>query len=137
MEEDNAIRAIMIGTMLFIFIMTLSVIIMYYNSAVRSTDILEYQTNYGSVYETDLKKFKDKGTEINGSDVRNIIRKTVEENNNVTVTIGSDSYTGINLTDTVGNVLESVIYNIKYDKKYTITNFNDDGVSISIEFQQV
>lgn len=136
MLEDNAIRAVIIGVSVFIFIMTFTVIIIYYNTAIRSTDILTHQTNYGSVYEINLLQLMSDESTISGSEVKNIIRKTVENYNSVKITINTTEYSEPNLRDASGNILESIIYEVKYDKSYKIIGYNHNSI-VDISFEEI
>lgn len=74
MSEDNTIRAIVIGVFLFMFIFTITAIIMYYNAAVGVADTaLSTRVDFDKIYEEDLKAMK--GKTVSGTELINAIRK--------------------------------------------------------------
>lgn len=137
MGEENAIRAIIIGVSLFVFVMILSVIVFYYNTAIRTTDILKYQADYGTVYERNLQTLKDEDIKISGAEVKNIIRKIVEDYNDINITINSVVYNDGQLKDGAGNILEAIIYVIQLDKLYKIIEYNNRDLIIEISFEEI
>lgn len=75
MEENNAIRAITIGVSTFIAMITISAVLMYYNTARATVQEIGTGTDISQNYSKYILEIllKPSNTTINGTDVKNIL----------------------------------------------------------------
>lgn len=135
MHEDNLMRLLIIGVTLFVFIFTVTTIILYYNSAVNVSEAaLEGTVDFGTMHESDLKELE--GKEIKGTELINII-KNISSDINVTIGYESNDYTMFR--DTVlGNIREGNLGVIKKAVRYKIIHINlyENNLKIDIVKKQ-
>ncbi len=133
--ESSAIRAIMIGTALFITMITISAVMLYFNSAKElvtnvgsgsplsenySTYIKDLVLTKGKVTGADIKNiinyfFEDESVEINISTRRNFSNKNVNEGINLPT-----EYTGVNTNEEnyntiMGQILDNSYFEVNYE----------------------
>lgn len=133
MEEDNTIKALILGVSVFLIIITLSAVILYYNTAVGGArTISDTRMDIGKLYD---KKIEDlDNTTVDGIDMRNILRSKYE--NYVTVELEIIDIGGVSTTitlegDEAGNVKDSQINMINVEKNY-ILNISESNTTLSV-----
>lgn len=133
MEEDNTIKALILGVSVFLIIITLSAVILYYNTAVGGArTISDTRMDIGKLYD---KKIEDlDNTTVDGIDMRNILRSKYE--NYVTVELEIIDIGGASTTitlegDEAGNVKDSQINMINVEKNY-ILNISESNTTLSV-----
>lgn len=98
--EDFSIKAIVIGVSVLVTIVTLSVIIIYYNAARNTANIVMNRTDIASSYEEIVNADNFEGN-LSGVEVRSLIRKYAG-NENVRISIveiagkETDKYNNVN-----------------------------------------
>ncbi len=98
--EDFSIRAIVIGVSVFVTMLTLSVILIYYNTARNTANTAMGRTDIASSYEQIVNADKFDGN-LSGTEVRSLIRKYAG-NQNVRINIveikgkKTDKYNNVN-----------------------------------------
>lgn len=123
MEEDNAIRALIIGVSVFLIVMTITAIFLYYNTAVKGArTVNESRRNVGSLYDKTVDELD--GTTVTGTEARNIVRSKFEKYDTVNIEI-KDTPTHTSFTcslsaDTAGNVKDTEVNQIKAEKNYEL-----------------
>lgn len=120
--EDFSIRAIVIGVSLFVTMLTLTAILLYYNTARQVADAVSRREDIASSYERIMNKevFED---DISGVDVRSLINKYAGVEY-VEINIIKIGNTTIEDNDNYKNINNSWLINI--DK-------NDESVAIISE----
>ena len=133
MEEDNTIKALILGVSVFLIIITLSAVILYYNTAVGGArTISDTRMDIGKLYD---KKIEDlDNTTVDGIDMRNILRSKYE--NYVTVELEIIDISGASTTitlegDEAGNVKDSQINMINVEKNYKL-NISESHTTLSV-----
>lgn len=114
---DNAIRAIIIGVAVFLVIITITSIVLYYNTAVEQARALNERQDYGTVYDKTVQQLKDDGTVLTGMELRNIVRELAGEYKKVFV--GTDTI----VKDIYGNIPDNQLSMILLDSNYKIDSF--------------
>ena len=121
--EDNTVRAITIAVGVLISIATISLVVMYYNTAKEGMSAIgkgnDLNTNYNRHVVDILTK-----TEARGTDITNIINY-FENNPSIT----------LNVYDKDGNEssLSTLKSTVKPNEKFIITVNNDSATDITIE----
>lgn len=107
--EDFSIRAIVIGVSVFVTMLTLSVILIYYNTARNVANTAMDRTDIASSYEQIVNADKFDGN-LSGTEVRSLIRKYAG-NQNVRINIveikgkKTDKYNNVNNTWCINSMI--------------------------------
>lgn len=94
MDEDNLSKAIMIGVTTLVGVMTVSAIIIFFNSSLNIVKSVGSGKDFGNVYRNDIEStllMSDTGNYIKGTSVVNLL-SYYEEDVNVTVSIYNIKY---------------------------------------------
>lgn len=83
MMEDNTIKAILIGVSTFIAIITISAVMMYYNTAKKVVQDIGTGVDLSGNYSEYIRNLliKPNGSEISGNDVKNILNYYYNDEN--------------------------------------------------------
>lgn len=81
--EDNLTRAITIGVTVFLFIIVVTSISMYYNTAIEQAQAFKNRVDYGAIYTKELAEINN--TVITGAEARSLIRKYATEYNTISI----------------------------------------------------
>jgi len=133
--EENILKALTIGFAIFIFIFTLSGIMIYYNTAVSQTRSLNYRAEL--VKETtDIVSNVDL-TEIvaSGNQLANLIRKYAGDDNVQIKITAPNILTSSNVNNSwknsIDNISEQALSMINLSKEYRITKtITNDIISL-------
>lgn len=101
MEEDNIYTAIIIGVSLFIGLITISAIIIFFNSSLNLVRNAGSGYDYTTVYRSDIEStllMSNTGNYVKGTSVENLLNYYVQ-NVNVAMTISNIKY-----IDSSGNI---------------------------------
>lgn len=133
--EDNAIRAISIGVMVFVFLITVTAILLYYNTAIEQAEALNTGIDYGENFNDEIV-YTTSGNEpkLTGIEYRSLIRKYVSEKKKIKFKTGNIPYT-IDLTssylDDIGNLKQQYLEKININKIYEL-KIEKDGEYINL-----
>lgn len=122
MEEDNAIRALIIGVSVFLIVMTITAILVYYNTAVEGArTVNENRRNVGSLYDKTVAELD--GTTVTGIEARNIVRSKFEKydivNFHIDISGTLTDFVPMD-SDTAGNVKDTEVNQINAEKNYEL-----------------
>ena len=141
MDEDNLSRALMIAVSIFIGIITISAIIIYFNTAIGTVRNIGSGMDYDQVYRDDIESsllMNGTNNYIKGTNVINIINY-YETNQNITIYIQNIKY-----VDQVGAIqlyneviisssdMEARKYNCKIASKIIMNN-QDFTINVQTE----
>lgn len=133
--EDNTIRAIIIAIMVFMFVITVTAILLYYNAMKdNANDILDLRVDYGEVYK---KEVSDLQSEIaianaagnyyivNGSELKDFIRANINK------------YSKIKLMtrDVTTENIEMILVTFPTGVDYKINSIQVIGTELKIQVQ--
>ena len=142
--EDISVKAIIIGVSLFITIVTLSVIVLYFNTARQAADAVNQRMDIARVYDEVINREKFEG-ELFGVDVRSLINHYASDRK-VIIQYDIDGngvadLTNINkdwLNAETGVISESMLNSINPVSKYMITkNYNASNSITYIMIQSI
>lgn len=94
MDEDNLSKALILGVTVFIGIMTVSAIIIFFNSSLNVVRNLGSGKDFGNVYRSDIEStllISGSGNYIKGTNVINLLN-FYEEDVNVTMSVQNIKY---------------------------------------------
>lgn len=136
MEEDNTIRALIIGATALLLVMTISAIIFYYNTAVKTArTINDTRMDIGELYDKKIEELD--GTVVSGIDARNILRNKYESYDSVILTINSAGTSNtITLTaDSDGNIKDTEVNIINSEKNYDL-ELTENGTILNMTINE-
>ena len=111
MIEDITTRAVIIGVSLFVTIATLSAIILFYNSARRTADVISQRTDIATSFDEIMNSDSYENT-LTGVEVRELINKYAG-NENVEINIISISQRPVEGYDNINNKEDDWLITIK------------------------
>lgn len=137
MDEDATTRALMIGAGLFIAIITITLVLTYYNSAKKAARTAGYGQDYDIHYRSDidtlLAKTNDVNAYLSADDVINIINyfqnnqtvkvyllnlKIIDDSGNISTVNYQATAQAVNLRD--DNDISTIIRNLNKSANYSI-----------------
>lgn len=132
--EDNTIRAIIIAIMVFMFVITITAILLYYNAMKdNANDILDLRVDYGEVYKKEII-FNPFSVIMTGSEIKDVIRQNINRYNKI-VLQGGGMISG-NKEINADNI-DTVLSLIQSGGNYTITYTPLSGNGLNIRILNV
>lgn len=129
MSEDNTIRAIVIGSTVIILIITLTAIILYYNTAVDFAQVaLRSEVNYVEAYNRNIKDIK--GMSLQGTELVSLIRNNIKDYDSID--IDCDGVTITVQKDSINNVKDSNLANINKADNYYVDDIHITSTTITL-----
>lgn len=133
MSEDNMLRFIILAVVVFLFVITVSVIMIYYNTAIRASEtVMNTTVDFGQQYLEELKNYE--GKTLRGTEIMSIIRNIpIEKQVRITcLSLGIIDYIIPRGSD--DNVREGNMNVIKKADSYHIVNIIEmvDEVEITL-----
>ena len=133
--EDFSIKAIVIGVSLFVTMLTLSAILIYFNTARSIADEVNKRTDIANTYDYIMNsdEFSD---ELSGVEVRSLINKYIESNNVIIdIVIGETEYNNVNndwlkkLNDNASIISEEKLDLINPVQNYDVNKVENQGIT--------
>lgn len=136
--QDPALRAVIIGVSIFISIVTITALMLYYNTAKELSDTFMQRTDISSNFKPQDIFNMEEGTEyvLSAIGARNLVRKLLGEDK-ITV-LYDNSGTIIDIThdkiDSIGNISEAFLeefFSEGREFKYVV-EINNDTATVTI-----
>lgn len=141
MDEDNVYTAIIIGVTLLVGIITISAIVVFFNSGLTVVQSVGGGFDYSRVYRNDIEStllMSNTGNYIKGTSVENLLNYYVEDVN-VIITISNIKY-----IDSAGNVqiypdiaIDSKDENVRKSNYNIAARYLMDNQDFSISVQEL
>jgi hypothetical protein len=141
MDEDNLSKAIMIGVTTLVGVMTVSAIIIFFNSSLNIVRNVGSGNDFGKVYRSDIEStllMSDTENYIKGSSVINLL-SYYEQEVNVTITVHNIKYLddngNVQLVDSI--TLESSDLNARNNSYNRAVRYIMDNQDFTISVQDI
>ena len=106
--DEHATMALMIGVSLFVIVLTLSLLVTYFNTSKKIADQVNLRVDVATNYDTIVNNLETYEQKLSGVEVRSLVRKYAGDKN-VTINIISIS--------SITNSLYRNINNVWYDEE--------------------